>query len=394
MNVQNFQFYRTPRILFGPGQRKKTGGAAAAYGKNTLVINGAESLNSSGMKEEIWTLFEDSGLKFNEYQFSGEPSPEMIDEIVKENLNVKIDVVIGIGGGSVIDAGKAVSAMLTIGEPVEEFLEVAGTKNHPGSKVPFIAMPTTSGTGSEASANAVLSRTGPEGFKRSLRHPNFVPDLAIVDPELTISCPSKVTAACGLDALTQLIESYVSPKASPFTDALVESALPEIRGNLLKAAFEESENIEVRTSMSYSSLISGITLANAGLGVVHGIASAIGALSPIPHGVVCGTLLKAATEKTIEKLQSLEPSSEALRKYARAGFLLNDVSFSDTETGLQLLIRKLEEYTEHLGVPLLSEYGIKAADLDTIIRNSRNKDNPVKLDAAEMREIIRERIAA
>lgn len=394
MILPNFQFYHTPQILFGPGQRSKLGPIARAFGKNALVISGARSLSESGEKEKLRAQLEKSGIMITEYQFSGEPSPEIIDDLVSGNLNREIDVVIAIGGGSVIDAGKAVSAMLTIGETVIDYLEVVGTKTHPGTKIPFIAIPTTSGTGSEASANAVLSRTGPDGFKRSLRHPNFVPDLAIVDPELTISCPPRITAACGLDALTQLLESYVSPEASPFTDALAESALPLIRDNLLSASSGDGENIKVRSALAYSSMVSGITLANAGLGVIHGLASAIGGFFPVPHGVICGALLYSATKKNIEKLQSTDPESTALKKYARAGFFLSGDTKSDAKSGLDLLCRELSALTSRLEIPLLSEYGITTADLGRIIRESGNKNNPVTLEDKEICEILMERVAS
>jgi len=394
MILPNFQFYRTPQILFGPGQRSKLGSVARAFGKNALVISGARSLSESGEKEKLLAQIEQSGIEITEYQFSGEPSPEIVDDLVSKNLKREIDLVIAIGGGSVIDAGKAVSAMLTIGEKVTDYLEIVGTKTHPGTKIPFIAIPTTSGTGSEASANAVLSRTGTEGFKRSLRHPNFVPDVAIVDPELTIFCPPRITAACGLDALTQLLESYVSPKASPFTDALVESALPLIRDNLLLAASGDGENIKVRSALAYASMVSGITLANAGLGVIHGIASAVGGFFPVPHGVICGTLLYSATKKNIEKLQSTDPESTALRKYARAGFFLSSSEESDTKSGLDLLYRELSALTSRLEIPLLSEYGITTADLDRIIRESGNKNNPVTLEDKEIGEILMEGVVS
>lgn len=394
MILPNFQFYRTPQILFGPGQRSKLGSVARAFGKNALVISGARSLSESGEKEKLLAQIEQSGIEITEYQFSGEPSPEIVDDLVSKNLKREIDLVIAIGGGSVIDAGKAVSAMLTIGEKVTDYLEIVGTKTHPGTKIPFIAIPTTSGTGSEASANAVLSRTGTEGFKRSLRHPNFVPDVAIVDPELTIFCPPRITAACGLDALTQLLESYVSPKVSPFTDALVESALPLIRDNLLLAASGDGENIKVRSALAYASMVSGITLANAGLGVIHGIASAVGGFFPVPHGVICGTLLYSATKKNIEKLQSTDPESTALRKYARAGFFLSSSEESDTKSGLDLLYRELSALTSRLEIPPLSEYGITAADLDRIIRESGNKNNPVTLEDKEIGEILMERVVS
>ena len=189
-----------------------------------------------------------------------------------------IDVVLSTGGGSVIDAGKAVSAMLRVEGSVAEYLEDVGTRKHPGTKVPFVAVPTTAGTGCEATRNAVLSRVGPDGFKKSLRHDNFLPDAAVVDPVLTLSCPPDITAACGLDALTQLLESFVSTKASVLTDVLALSGLEHIGNSLVPACTNSGQDIDMRANLSYAALMSGITLTSAGLGTVHGFASSIGGL--------------------------------------------------------------------------------------------------------------------
>ena len=180
-----------------------------------------------------------------------------------------------------MDAGKAISAMLTQEGSVKDYLEGVGHKHPSGNKVPFFAVPTTSGTGSEATKNAVLSEIGPNGYKKSLRHDHFVPDLAIVDPDLTLSCPPGLTAYSGMDAFTQLLEAYVSTKAHPFTDALCEKALELLSGSLLQA-YQDGENIEAREAMSYAAWTSGIVLAQVGLGVVHGFASAVGGMFDNP----------------------------------------------------------------------------------------------------------------
>ncbi len=390
MDNLNFQFYRTPRIFFGPGQKDRLSSLVIPFGSPALLIHSFHSLPEK-FRQEFSEKLQKAGVELFICLNKGEPSPDYIDTIVNKYRDAKIKSVIAIGGGSVLDAGKAISAMLPLNESVRNFLEIVGNKKHPGNKVPFFALPTTSGTGSEASANAVLSLPGENGFKRSIRHENFVPDYAIVDPQLMLNCPDNVTASCGMDALTQLLESYVSPKASVFTDSLIEKALPLIGENLLRASNSLRGDISARIAMAYAALISGITLANAGLGVVHGIASAIGGLFPVPHGVICGTLLAGATSMNIRKLSKSDSSSVALNKYCRAGFLLSGKK-EHTGNGCELLIEILNTYTSQLAIPKLSDYGIGKDDIKKILKDSDNKNNPVELNSEEMYRIIIDRI--
>ena len=231
-------------------------------------------------------------------------------------------MVVSIGGGSVIDAGKALSAMLPLDEPVKEYLEGVGTRKHPGTKIPFIAVPTTAGTGSETTGNSVLSETGPEGYKRSLRHENFIPDIALVDPELTLSCTSLQTAISGMDAFTQLLESFLSTRCNNLTDALALEGILHVR-NSLKTAVSAGDDPEARAGMSYASMLSGIAITNAGLGLVHGFASSIGGRKDIPHGVICGTLMGIVNRAIIERLLKEGKDPAALEKYIRLGKLLS-----------------------------------------------------------------------
>ena len=330
---------------------------------------------------------ESAHIEHSAYSVSGEPSPELIDEIVSGLRAGNIDAVVAIGGGSVIDAGKAVSAMLKADGPVTEYLEDVGAKQHSGLKVPFIAVPTTAGTGSEATANAVLSKPGPEGFKKSLRHVNFTPDVAIVDPELMTGCPPGVTAACGMDAFTHLLESYVSTKASPLTDALAESGMAHVRENLVPACSTLAKDLDTRGAMAYAALVSGMTLANAGLGVVHGMASAIGGRYSIPHGVICGNLVGPATRATIKKLFSEGQQHPALEKYARAGYLLAGKHFNTIENGCDLLLHTIDTWTRNLELPPLANFGFSEANIDALVAESGNKNNPVKLNKRDIRQI-------
>ncbi len=384
-----FNFSRTPQIRFGPGSINGLGIVISGFGKKIALITGQSSLKTSGFYERIESLLSGGRIDYVTKTVSEEPSPELIDSIASDLRGCKIDVVVSIGGGSVIDAGKAVSAMLKVDGPVSDYLEDVGSKQHSGRKVPFIAIPTTAGTGSEATANAVLSRPGPKGFKKSLRHVNFTPDVAIVDPELTTGCPPDVTAACGLDAFTHLLESCVSIKASPMTDALSESGMAFVRDNLVPACSTRAHDTDTRGAMAYAALMSGITLANAGLGVVHGMASAIGGYCPIPHGVICGNLVGPATRATIQKLFANDPKHPALEKYARAGYLLSGSHFDTIENGCDLLLHTIDTWTRKLELPSLASFGFAQVDVDTIVAESSNKNNPVKFDKEDLRQICR-----
>jgi alcohol dehydrogenase class IV len=382
-----FNFSHTPHIRFGPGSIKDLVPAISAFGNKIALITGRSSLKASGFYQHIQALLESAHIEHSAYSVSGEPSPELIDEIVSGLRAGNIDAVVAIGGGSVIDAGKAVSAMLKAYGPVTEYLEDVGTKQHSGLKVPFIAVPTTAGTGSEATANAVLSKPGPEGFKKSLRHVNFTPDVAIVDPELMTGCPPGVTAACGMDAFTHLLESYVSTKASPLTDALAESGMAHVRENLVPACSTLAKDLDTRGAMAYAALVSGMTLANAGLGVVHGMASAIGGRYSIPHGVICGNLVGPATRATIKKLFSEGQQHPALEKYARAGYLLAGKHFNTIENGCDLLLHTIDTWTRNLELPPLANFGFSEANIDALVAESGNKNNPVKLNKRDIRQI-------
>lgn len=389
-----FQFYRTPRVRFGAGVFAALADEAARFGERALVVTGRNSLRAGGGLDRLLRWLDERSLAHSLVETSGEPSPELIDETVAAFRDRSISVVLAVGGGSVVDAGKAISAMLPCGGSVRDYLEVVGDREHSGEKLPFIAVPTTAGTGSEATKNAVLSRVGEDGFKRSLRHDHFVPELAVIDPELALSCPRETTAACGMDALCQLLEAYVSTQASPMTDGLVLGGLRCAAEDLVPACTNGATNVAARASMAYASFISGVALANAGLGVVHGFAAPIGGFFPIPHGVVCGSLLAPAVRVTIEKLRKGDPEgAPALEKFATAGALLARRPPGDVSGDCAALVDALYGLTERLAIPRLSDYGVSASDCDRIIEHAGSKNNPVSLDREEMREILLERVA-
>jgi len=239
-----FNFFAN-QLQFGPGKIDQLPKLARFYGKNLLLITGAKSFQESDQWPQLLKQLKKKSINIFQAMVTTEPSPLIIDEIVTRYQDQKIGVIAAIGGGSVIDAGKAVAAMMTKEESIIEYLEVVGNRSHDGKKVPFIALPTTSGTGSEGTKNAVISQVGENGFKLSLRHDNFVPDIAIIDPELTLNCPPKTTAACGMDALTQLLESLVSTQASIMTDSLALGALGILGDSLINATTRQTCDIDL-----------------------------------------------------------------------------------------------------------------------------------------------------
>ncbi|MFP5348246.1 MAG: iron-containing alcohol dehydrogenase, partial [Gammaproteobacteria bacterium] len=323
-------------------------------------------------------------------------SPTLVDAAVREFGGEAISVVIGVGGGSALDAAKAIAGLLKVRRTVMDYLEGVGPElRYEGPAVPFIAVPTTAGTGSEATKNAVLSVAGPNGFKKSFRDDRLVAEYAIVDPDLLASCPPPVIAANGMDALTQLIESYVSIKANPFTDALAISGLRAARDGLLPWYEATGDAHEARAKMAYAALLSGITLAQTGLGSVHGLASPLGAFYPIPHGVVCGTPVAAATRVNIAALRERAPDDGAWTKYLRVAEILHERRFREREAAAAALVERLAEWTERLQLPRLRDFGLTEDGIAHVVRHSRGssmKTNPIVLTDAEIGAVLRERL--
>lgn len=394
--VSDFRFASIPNIIFGAGKLSELYDIIANFGKNVLCVIGGSSLKSSGKWDEIETEMSRRTINFYSLSIAGEPTPTLIDEAVKKFRKKTIDLIIGIGGGSVIDAGKAISAMIPKNDSIKEFLEGVGDKVHDGKKIPYIAIPTTSGTGSEATKNAVITEVGPEGFKKSLRHDYLIPNYAIVDPELVMSCPPSITAACGMDAFTQLLEAYVSPRSSPVTDALAYSGIKQIKVNLIPVYSYKSSDLKTRSAMAYGSLVSGIVLANAGLGIVHGLASSIGGMFNIPHGTVCGTLLAESTKMNVNRLKQIGHNGEhGLMKHAIIGALITGKSYEaniDISYYTSVLCETLENWTNQLNIERLGNYGITTTDIDNIIERTGLKNNPVHLTSEDIKEIVIKRI--
>ena len=385
--VKPFQFSRLPRIYFKSGLIAKLPSFVHEYGNRIVLVTGKSSFLGSTHALELFEALKKEGIAYFVLQVTGEPSPEIIDSATSAFRTEKIDLVAGIGGGSVIDAGKAISAMMDRSESVVEFLEGIGNKEHPGTKLPYIAIPTTSGTGSEATKNAVISRIGKNGFKKSLRHNNFVPDIALVDPELTLHCPKDITASSGMDCFTQLVEAYLSDKSNDYTDALAIEGLKAIKPSLIRS-YNNGEDIEARTGMSFAALTSGICLANAGLGVVHGFASSIGGMFDIPHGLICGTLMAKSNEINIRELRKNDKNHVALKKYAILGKLFIDKSGHSEVYYTDGFVNYLHNLTNDLQLPGLRKSGLDEENVSIVCSMTEIKNNPVKLAFENLVEIL------
>ena len=389
--VNDFVLNRVPRILFGNGKLSALPGMIKAFGDNLLILTGRKSFLKSKQADELIDALKSKKINFSTEPVPHEPSPRMIDDLVRKYSGKAMSVVVSIGGGSVLDAGKAVSAMLPLGEPVKEYLEGVGTRKHPGAKIPFIAVPTTAGTGSETTGNSVLSETGPEGFKRSLRHENFIPDIALVDPELTLSCTSIQTAISGMDAFSQLLESFLSTRCSKLTDALALEGILHVR-NSLKKAVSNGNDPEARAGMSYASMLSGITITNAGLGLVHGFASSIGGRKDIPHGVICGTLMGVVNRAIIERLLKEDTNPAALEKYIRLGKLLSGTEERSDVDYAFYVANTIETLVEELKIPSLGNYGLTEEEITAIARSTDHKNNPVVFTTEELKDMLVKRL--
>jgi alcohol dehydrogenase class IV len=404
--VSRMSIAAVPQLIQGAGSLLKLPEWLVSQGFASIILcTGGKSFDESHVKKDLSDLFKAHKIKYKRFIISGEPSPEIVDSITYSTALECYDCVVGIGGGSVMDAAKAVAAMIPVirrvgiesTKPVSvyDYLEGVGTKKPGADRLGLVTIPTTSGTGSEATKNAVISRIdeGKGGFKQSLRHDNYVPDLAILDAELIRSCPQEITASSGMDAVTQLLESYVSILSNPFTDALAEDGLIRA-GKSLMTVYEDGQNIQARSEMAYAAYLSGITLANANLGVVHGAAGLLGGIRSIPHGVACGTLLAESTKTIIERLISdFDENNQALLKYSKAGYLLNvDKKYKNVKYGVTLLLDTLFKWQEDLKLPCLKEYGFTQEELLILAEKTDLKKTPVNLSVNEIRQIFTARL--
>ena len=382
-NLMRFEFATAARIVFGAGALRDVGTIAAEMGTRILVATRASSADAVPLFDQLAAHH----LLIVPFAVSGEPTVEMIRAGVRLARQSGIDGVIGFGGGSVIDAGKAIAALLTNEGDLFDYLEVVG-KGQALTRppAPFMAIPTTAGTGSEVTRNAVLA--SPEHrVKVSLRSPWMLPRVALIDPELTYSMPPAVTGSTGLDALTQVIEPFVSNKPNALTDSLCREGIRRGARSLRKA-YEHGDDVTAREDMALTSLFGGLALANGKLGAVHGFAGPLGGRFPAPHGAVCGRLLPFVIGMNLRALQERSPQNEALQRYDEVARILTGSEKARAIDG----VAWIEELCETLRVPALSAYGVKAEDLSLLVDQSSvansMRGNPVQLTPVEMREIL------
>ena len=379
----NFEFATAGRILFGNGRIKELAGIASSLGRRALLVSGSNPQRIQPLLDQV----AQNGIQTEIVRIAGEPTIPAVSDAVQQAKAFAADLVVGIGGGSPIDAAKAIAALATNpGEPLDYLEVIGGGQPLTEPPLPCLAVPTTAGTGAEATKNAVLA--SPEHkVKVSLRHPLMLPDIAIVDPELTHSMPPAVTAATGMDALTQLIEPFTCCRANPMTDGFCREGIRRV-ARALKTAYQDGSNAEAREDMALASLLGGLSLANAGLGAVHGFAGPIGGMFNAPHGAVCAALLPHVMSANVAALTDRATNDAELGRYREIAGILIDEPEARIEDGIAWVAGLCAD----LGIPSLSAFDIQESDIPAIVeksaRASSMKANPIQLTTAELTDIL------
>jgi len=382
--LARFEFATATRIVFGAGSLRAVGPVAKELGRAALVVTG----RTTGRAEALLSVLREQGLGVTVFAVPGEPEIETVQRGVALARQEQCDLVISFGGGSALDAGKAIAAMVTNQGELLDYLEVIGRgKALAKASAPFIAIPTTAGTGTEVTRNAVLA--SPEHrVKVSLRSPLMLPRIALVDPELTYDLPPSVTAATGLDAFTQLIEPYVCSRPNPMTDALCVEGIRRAARSL-RAAVQDGRNIAAREDMAVASLFGGLALANAGLGAVHGFAGPLGGMFPAPHGALCAALLPHVMETNLRALRARQAGSDALLRYDEVARVVTGDRSAAAETG----VAWVRELVRDVQIPALSTYGVKEEHVAEVVEKAEKassmKANPIVLTRDELAVTLR-----
>jgi len=382
--MNKFEFMTSDRIIFERGALANIGEYSRPYGKKALIVTGSRDVVS----DEIRGYLEKTGIASAHFKVTGEPSLKTTKIGLDLARDEKCDMVIACGGGSVIDSGKIIAAMLKNPGEILSYLEVIGEgKALSSPSAPCIVIPTTAGTGAEVTKNAVIS-SEEHKLKVSLRSSYMFPELVLLDPLLTLTMPQSVTASTGLDALTQVLEPFVSHLANPVTDAFCREGM-RLASRALRKAYDHGDDLEAREEMLLASLFGGIALANAKLGVVHGFAGVIGGMYGIPHGIVCAGLLPYSIETNVKALMEREKENPAVARYKEAAEILTGNRDASIEDGMKWIM----DLCDHLSIPRFKEYGLKEQDFPDVIeksmRASSMKGNPIVLTYEELEELLR-----
>jgi len=378
-----FEFATAARIIFGPGTCKEAGRLAAGLGRCVMVVIGRTVERSKPLLDQLSSL----NLEYTCFQVGGEPTIPLVLEGVRQARAAGSDLVIGFGGGSVIDTGKVIAALLTNEGQLMDYLEViGGGQPLRNASAPYIAIPTTAGTGAEVTRNAVVE--SPEHqVKVSMRSPLMLPHTAIVDPELTYALPPAITATTGLDAFTQLLEAFVSQQTNPLTDGICREGLRRA-GRSLQAVYEDGTDTAAREDMCLASLFGGLALANAKLGAIHGFAGPLGGMIKAPHGALCARLLPYVMETNITALQTREPNSPALARYAEVARILTGNDSATAREGISWI----NTLCRRFDLKPLSGYGLNETRCPSVVEKAKKassmKGNPIVLTDNELMTII------
>jgi alcohol dehydrogenase class IV len=379
-----WEFLTAPRVVFGAGVVARLPEITGGLGSRALLVLGGASADHSGLTGRLQELLPVAALQ----RCAGEPTAGDVERVVAAARAAGCDHVVAAGGGSALDCGKAAAAMLQNPGSLEDYLEGVGSgRQVEVQPLPVVAVPTTAGTGSEVTKNAVIS--GP-GYKKSIRSPMMIPEVALVDPELALGTPAAVTAACGMDALTQVLEPCLSNRAQPMTDALALKGV-ELSGRFLARACEDPADLEARQGLALASLLGGICLANAGLGAVHGFASPLGALFPVAHGVACAALLPQVVRANLQASRGGELQGRVWGRFASVAEALTGRRFDDHQAAADAGLAALETLQARLEIPRLAQLGIGRQDFGRIVAGARGSSmryNPVTFDDQQLHAIL------
>lgn len=381
------------RVVFARGAIDRLGELAAPWGTRAALVRGGSHLERFGTLERVRSQLNAVGIDCVEFTFVGEPDTIAVDTATQLARKHACDMVVGLGGGAVLDAAKAVSGLLSLGGEALDYLEVVGRgKPIAAACAPMIAIPTTAGTGTEVTRNAVLTHKSSR-FKASMRSVHLIARVALVDPQLTDSVPPRVTASTGLDALTQLIEPFVSTGANPWTDGISLQGV-KLAARALPKAWENGSDQAARDDMALASLMGGVCLAHAGLGVVHGFAAPLGAMFPIPHGAACAALLVPGIEANVRALRQLDRAHPTLARFAQLGEILTEKRFATPQEAVDATVDFVRDLVQKLQVPTLSSFGVSASDTPAVVaaakKASSMRYNPVVLSDQALEQCFRE----